>query len=61
VLVIILLRTKKVDLVYFPFWSFILFFDLFSYFLFLEPRVRVRVTIGHGHKSQDIMEGNKRF
>jgi len=47
-----MLRMKEVNLVY---------FHLFLYSLFLEPRIRVGAMIDHGHKSQDMMEGSKRF
>jgi len=46
-------KMKAVDLIYFHFP-----FDLFSIFLFLEPRVRVRVTWSQVTR---YMEGHRRF
>jgi len=53
-------KMKAVELIYFQFsFYFHFLFDLFSIFLFLEHRVRIRVTRScshnrwHGHKSWD--------
>ena len=52
ILVTVVSRSRKVDLVSFYFLShFHFIFDLFSFFYFLEPRVRVKT---HEHKKKGI-------